>query len=131
MGDDRIASLPGLFEVLLEPLDTLEIDEVRRLVEEEKVGLREERLRECNLGPLTSGDVFEGTIEKVKYPDTTSHSFDLILIGVSTDALVPFDKICISIVFSSFFESLLFFLDSLLDLSYLCKGISKVISDGC
>lgn len=54
MRDDRIASFPGIFEVFLEPFDTLEVDKVRRLIEEEKVGFREECFRESDLGPLTS-----------------------------------------------------------------------------
>ena len=32
MGDDEIPSLPGIDKVLLEPLDTREIDEVRRFI---------------------------------------------------------------------------------------------------
>ena len=54
MRDDHISSLPRLFEVVLEPLDTGEIDEVCWLIEKEKFGLREESLSECYLGPLSS-----------------------------------------------------------------------------
>jgi hypothetical protein len=51
---DYISSLPCLDEVLLEPLDTREIDEVRRFIEQEKVWSREECLREGDLRPFAT-----------------------------------------------------------------------------
>lgn len=63
MRHDHIASLPGLFEIVLEPLDTREVYEVRRLIEEEKCWLREECLRKCDLRTLTSGYLCETPIE--------------------------------------------------------------------
>ncbi len=131
MGDDRIASLPGLFEVFLEPLDTLEIDEVRRLVEEEKVRFREQCFCEGDLGPLTSGYPLQCPIEEVKYPDPTRDSFDLILIGISSGEFILFDQFSIPLIFASFFEFSFFYLDASFYSSYFAKGISEVISDGC
>jgi hypothetical protein len=49
---DHIASFPGFFEVFLEPLDTREIDEVGRLIEEEKFWLRKKCFIKVNFNVL-------------------------------------------------------------------------------
>ena len=41
MRDDDVASFPGVLEVVLEPFDRYEIDEVGGLIEEEEIRARE------------------------------------------------------------------------------------------
>ncbi len=43
-----------MHEIVFEPLDTGEVDEIRRFIEEEEVRSGEKYLRKCYLGPLTT-----------------------------------------------------------------------------
>jgi hypothetical protein len=47
----------------LEPSNGIDVEVVRRLVEDDPVGLFEERLREQGAGSLTTGELAQGTVE--------------------------------------------------------------------
>jgi hypothetical protein len=66
--------------------------------------------------------------EKVEYPDSTSHSLDLILIGISAKCLIAFYGFCICFVLSGFFEIFLFFFDDSLEFSKRDKCIPEFIA---
>ena len=85
VGDDEIARFPGFAEILLQPLDPREVDEVGRLVEEEEVGRGEEDLREGDLGLLSATHLADGTVEQVGYPESRAHTVDRVVIFKSSD----------------------------------------------
>lgn len=125
---DAVSSFPGRSEVVLEPLYTLEIDEVRGFIEKEKVWTREECFCEGNLCSLSSWYCWYRFLEKIVDANPTSDSLDLVLVGISTEKFVSLESIGIGFIFSSFCELFFFCSDFLLELSEFREGISEIIT---
>lgn len=129
MRDNDISTFPGIDEIVFEPLNTWEIDKIGWLVEKEKIRSREKNFCKCNLGPFSSWDIMKLLLKEMEYPYSSTHSFNLILISISSPNLILFQEIGISLIFSGLTEYDLFFFDLFLYSSQFLECISELISN--
>ena len=84
MRDDDVPGLPLVRKIFLKPLGAREIDEVRRLVEQEEIRFFEQDLRQCDLRALSSADFADPVLKQLHDSESIRDSVDLILHLISS-----------------------------------------------